>query len=196
QSGNQESGEKDGETEELPQFSTAEEEGEKNNLEEHRENVGGEDNATRMEKMAKKKKRRKKQRNRNKNLLKREKDHYFKESEEDEEEEQKQQPAKKCQKTSLVPITPNISKFLRGESSHTTKGVQIQNSTPKVDTELVDIEINTDNNKVELHNHIMDLMPDLNILGNDLTVKITAFEDDFNTVIILDGDNPEMAQAC
>ncbi|KAG5595340.1 hypothetical protein H5410_036572 [Solanum commersonii] len=45
----------------------------------------------------------------------------------------------------------------------------------------------------ELHNHIMDLIPNLNILGNDLTGKITTLEVDFTTVRILDRDNPEMA---
>ncbi|XP_015170159.1 myb-like protein X [Solanum tuberosum] len=211
--------EKEDETEELPQFSTAEEEGENHDLEEHRENVGGEDNVNRVNSEQNEEEEKETEEQKQKAAEKGKRPLF----EEDEEEEQKQQAAKKWQKTSLIPITPIFSKFLRGESSHRTKGDQIQNSTPKVDTELVDIEINTDNNKGydyhrdlailkamydfkfingylpyphsdELHNHIMDLMPDLNILGNDLTVKITAFEDDFNTVIILDGDNPEMAQ--
>lgn len=46
----------------------------------------------------------------------------------------------------------------------------------------------------DLHNHIMDLMPNLNILEKWFDGKDhSSFEDDFTTVRILDGDNPEMA---
>uniref|UniRef100_K4CH82 Uncharacterized protein n=1 Tax=Solanum lycopersicum TaxID=4081 RepID=K4CH82_SOLLC len=218
---------------ELPQFSTAEEAGEKHNLREYRENVGGEDNVNRINSEqnegnedrdnGKKEEEEKETEEQKQKAVDKGKRPLFEESEEDEDEEEKQQAAKKWQKTSLVPITPNFSKFLQGESSRRTKTDQIQISTPKVDTELVDIQINYESPKDhdyhrdlniliamydfklnnghlpyphadELHNHIMDLMPDLNILGDDLTVKITAFEDDFNTALILDGDNPEMAQ--
>ncbi|OIT27062.1 hypothetical protein A4A49_23849 [Nicotiana attenuata] len=43
----------------------------------------------------------------------------------------------------------------------------------------------------ELHNHIMDSVSNLKILGEDLTNKIIALEDNFNTVRDLDGDNPD-----
>nr|XP_016453452.1 PREDICTED: protein PFC0760c-like [Nicotiana tabacum] len=43
----------------------------------------------------------------------------------------------------------------------------------------------------ELHNHIMDSVTNLKILGEDLTNKIIALEDNFNTVRALDGDNPD-----
>lgn len=182
------------EKEELPQCSTAEEEGQKHELEEHRENAGEEDNVNRIN------------------------------SEKNERgvEESQQNKGKEVRKASvkgkrpfLEAIVPNFSKFERGEPSCT------QNLLPNDDTALIDHELNNDDNydyhrdlailrsmwqfkcnngdlpyahSDELHNYIMDSIPNLKILGNDLTEKIGELEENFYTARMLDGDNPEMPE--
>ncbi|KAG5597731.1 hypothetical protein H5410_038963 [Solanum commersonii] len=44
----------------------------------------------------------------------------------------------------------------------------------------------------QLHNHIMKLIPNLDIRGNDLRLRIIALEYDFSIARILYGDDPEM----
>ncbi|MCD7461475.1 hypothetical protein HAX54_046205, partial [Datura stramonium] len=109
-----------------------------------------------------------------------------------------------------------------GGPSDTPEGNQIHNDSAKDDTELTDHGLTNDYhydnddhqdlailksiwhfncNSVYIpyphsdviYNHIMDSIPNLNILGEDLTKKIIAFENNFNVVWELDGDNPYMA---
>ncbi|XP_049396320.1 uncharacterized protein LOC125860406 [Solanum stenotomum] len=106
--------EKEDETEELPQFSTAEEEGEKHDLEEHRKNVGGEDNVNRINseqnegnepedgENGEKEEEEKETEEQKQKAAEKGKRPLFEDSEEDEEEEQKQEAAKKWPKTSLI----------------------------------------------------------------------------------------------
>ncbi|MCD7463917.1 hypothetical protein HAX54_051695 [Datura stramonium] len=122
----------------------------------------------------------------------------------------------------LKSIVPRFSNFEQGGPSDTPEGNQIHNDSAKNDTELTDHELTSDyhhdaddhqdlailksiwhfncnNGNVPyphsdvLHNHIMDSIPNLKILREDLTEKIIAFENNFNVVWELDGDNPEMA---
>ncbi|MCD7458886.1 hypothetical protein HAX54_039481 [Datura stramonium] len=150
-------------------------------------------------------------------------DHDDDEEEEEDEEEDRKAAKKGKRPMSeickLKSIVPRFSNFEEGGPSDTPEG---NHDSAKDNTELTDHELindyhydddhhqdlailksiwhfNCNNGYVPyphsdvLHNHIMDSIPYLKILGEDLTEKIIAFENNFNVVWELDGDNPEMA---